>query len=113
MNARTDLSNLAVPEVYFATLPSGTRVPYVATASVGHLADLARTVAAQWPHLKRSMGVVLDNPDERLLVWHEHAAIARFILAGDAQQLETLTGEVTVIVQPEPASRRCTARICG
>ena len=31
MNARTDLSKLAVPEVYFATLPSGTRVPYVAT----------------------------------------------------------------------------------
>jgi DNA-binding FadR family transcriptional regulator len=34
------------------------------------------------------MGVVLDNPDERLLVWHEHAAITRFILAGDAQHAE-------------------------
>ncbi|WBS05210.1 alpha/beta hydrolase [Pseudoduganella sp. SL102] len=31
MNARTDLSSLALPEVYFATLPSGTRVPYVAS----------------------------------------------------------------------------------
>jgi pimeloyl-ACP methyl ester carboxylesterase len=29
MNARTDLQALAVPEVYFATIPSGTRVPYV------------------------------------------------------------------------------------
>jgi DNA-binding GntR family transcriptional regulator len=49
---------------------------------------IEETVAAQWPHLKRSMGVVLDNPDERLLVWHEHAAIVRFILAGDAQRAE-------------------------
>jgi len=29
MNARTDLQALSVPEVYFATIPSGTRVPYV------------------------------------------------------------------------------------
>lgn len=49
---------------------------------------IEETVAAQWPHLKRSMGVVLDNPDERLLVWHEHAAIVRFILDGDAQRAE-------------------------
>jgi DNA-binding GntR family transcriptional regulator len=50
---------------------------------------IEETVAAQWPHLKRSMGVVLDNPDERLLVWHEHGAIVRFILAGDAQHAES------------------------
>ncbi|QBE61819.1 alpha/beta fold hydrolase [Pseudoduganella lutea] len=31
MNARTNLPSLATPEVYFATLPSGTRVPYVAS----------------------------------------------------------------------------------
>jgi pimeloyl-ACP methyl ester carboxylesterase len=31
MNARTDLASLAIPELYFATLPSGTRVPYVAS----------------------------------------------------------------------------------
>jgi pimeloyl-ACP methyl ester carboxylesterase len=30
MNARTDLPNLADPELSFATLPSGVRVPYVA-----------------------------------------------------------------------------------
>jgi DNA-binding GntR family transcriptional regulator len=46
------------------------------------------TVSAQWPHLKRSMGVVLDNPDERLLVWQEHTAIVRFILAGDTASAE-------------------------
>jgi len=50
---------------------------------------IEETVAAQWPHLKRSMGVVLDNPDERLLVWHEHVAIVSFILAGDAQHAES------------------------
>ena len=33
MNARTDLQALSVPEVYFATIPSGTRVPYVARGS--------------------------------------------------------------------------------
>ena len=49
---------------------------------------IEETVAAQWPHLKRSMGVVLDNPDERLLVWYEHAAIARSVLAGDAHRAE-------------------------
>jgi pimeloyl-ACP methyl ester carboxylesterase len=33
MNARTDLPSYSVPEVYFATIPSGARVPYVATGS--------------------------------------------------------------------------------
>jgi pimeloyl-ACP methyl ester carboxylesterase len=33
MNARTDLPSLSVPEAYFATLPSGIRMPYVTTGS--------------------------------------------------------------------------------
>jgi len=33
MNARIDLPSLSVPEVYFATIPSGIRMPYVATGS--------------------------------------------------------------------------------
>ena len=41
------------------------------------------TVAAQWPHLKRSMGAVLDDPERRPLVWTEHREILRCILAGD------------------------------
>jgi DNA-binding GntR family transcriptional regulator len=41
------------------------------------------TVAAQWPHLKRSMGAVLDDPEQRPLVWTEHRDILRCILAGD------------------------------
>ena len=41
------------------------------------------TVAVQWPHLKRSMGAVLDDPEQRPLVWTEHRDILRCILAGD------------------------------
>src|SRR5271166_3309088 len=46
------------------------------------------TVAAQWPHLKRSMGVVLDDPEQRPLVWAEHREILRLVLAGDANGAE-------------------------
>ena len=46
------------------------------------------TVAAQWPHLKRSMGAVLDDPEQRPLVWTEHREILRCILAGDAEGAE-------------------------
>jgi DNA-binding GntR family transcriptional regulator len=41
------------------------------------------TVAAQWPHLKRSMAAVLDDPEQRPLVWAEHRQILRCVLAGD------------------------------
>ena len=41
------------------------------------------TVAAQWPHLKRSMAAVLDDPEQRPLVWSEHREILRCVLAGD------------------------------
>jgi DNA-binding GntR family transcriptional regulator len=41
------------------------------------------TVAAQWPHLKRSMGAVLDDPEQRPRVWAEHREILRCVLAGD------------------------------
>jgi pimeloyl-ACP methyl ester carboxylesterase len=33
MNARTDLSSLSTPEVYFAAIPSGGRVPYVVSGA--------------------------------------------------------------------------------
>jgi DNA-binding GntR family transcriptional regulator len=46
------------------------------------------TVAAQWPHLKRSMGAVLSDADQRPLVWAEHAEILRLVLAGDAAGAE-------------------------
>jgi DNA-binding GntR family transcriptional regulator len=46
------------------------------------------TVTAQWPHLKRSMGAVLDDPKQRPLVWAEHREILRCVLAGDAASAE-------------------------
>jgi DNA-binding GntR family transcriptional regulator len=46
------------------------------------------TVAAQWPHLKRSMGAVLDHPEQRPLVWAEHREILRLVLDGDAAGAE-------------------------
>ncbi|WP_207477618.1 GntR family transcriptional regulator [Arenibaculum pallidiluteum] len=51
-------------------------------------AAIEETLAAQWPHLKRSMGMVLVNAGERPLVWEEHAAIADRILVGDADGAE-------------------------
>jgi DNA-binding GntR family transcriptional regulator len=46
------------------------------------------TVAAQWPHLKRSMGAVLDDPEQRPLVWAEHQEILTHVLTGDAAGAE-------------------------
>jgi DNA-binding FadR family transcriptional regulator len=46
------------------------------------------TVAAQWPHLKRSMGAVLDDAEQRPLVRAEHREILRLVLAGDAAGAE-------------------------
>ena len=40
------------------------------------------TLARQWPHLRRSMGAVLDADVYRRRAWSEHAEIARLILAG-------------------------------
>ncbi len=40
------------------------------------------TLARQWPHLRRSMGAVLDADVYRRRAWCEHAEIARLILAG-------------------------------
>jgi DNA-binding GntR family transcriptional regulator len=46
------------------------------------------TIAAQWPHLKRSMGAVLDDLEQRPLVWAEHREILRLVLSGDAAGAE-------------------------
>ena len=45
--------------------------------------------APLWPHLMRSMAMVLREPDYATRVWqHEHATILRYILAGDPVQAE-------------------------
>jgi DNA-binding GntR family transcriptional regulator len=63
------------------------------------------TVAAQWPHFKRSMGIVLDDPLQRPLVWHEHAEIMRLVLAGDAAGAENAARRHTDRAGAENARR--------
>lgn len=63
------------------------------------------TVAAQWPHFKRSMGIVLDDPEQRPLVWHEHKEIMRLVLAGDAAGAETAARHHTDRAGAENARR--------
>ena len=46
------------------------------------------TVAEEWPHFMRSMGMVLAEPDARVRVWSEHADILDCILAGKPSAAE-------------------------
>jgi DNA-binding FadR family transcriptional regulator len=63
------------------------------------------TVAAQWPHLKRSMGAVLDDSEQRPLVWAEHSEILRLVLAGDAAGAESAARHHTDRAGTETARR--------
>jgi DNA-binding GntR family transcriptional regulator len=47
---------------------------------------ISETVAEQWPHFRRSMGLVLREGTRRRLVWGEHATILKAIFDGDAEQ---------------------------
>ena len=48
------------------------------------------TVADQWPHFRRSMGLVLSSSGAQARFWTEHAAILEAILAGNAAEAEAL-----------------------
>ena len=63
------------------------------------------TVAAQWPHFKRSMGIVLDDPEQHPLVWCEHEEIMRLVLAGDAAGAESAARHHTDRAGAENARR--------
>jgi len=63
------------------------------------------TVAAQWPHLKRSMGAVLEDPGQRPLVWAEHREILRCVLAGDPAGAERAASGHTDRAGAETARR--------
>ena len=43
------------------------------------------TIATQWPHMRRSVRVVLDAESYRLRAWSEHTVIAEMILPGDVE----------------------------
>jgi DNA-binding GntR family transcriptional regulator len=45
---------------------------------------ISETVAEQWPHFRRSMGLVLRGGARRKQVWGEHSEILHAITAGDA-----------------------------
>ena len=49
---------------------------------------IEETVAAQWPHLRRSMGVVLEEAASRPTIWIEHADLLASVLAGDPDAAE-------------------------
>lgn len=63
------------------------------------------TVAAPWPHFKRSMGIVLDDPEQRPLVWREHEEIMRLVLAGEAVGAESAARHHTDRAGAENARR--------
>jgi DNA-binding GntR family transcriptional regulator len=52
-------------------------------------AAIVETVAEQWPHFMRSMGVILQDTGIRERVWTEHASILQAVLAGDPALAET------------------------
>jgi len=66
---------------------------------------LDETMAAQWPHMRRSMGVVLDDPEQRPLVWAEHSEILRLVLAGDGDAAEAAARHHTARAGAETARR--------
>src|SRR5271166_6929997 len=66
---------------------------------------IENTVAAQWPHLKRSMGAVLNDAEQRPLVWAEHKEILRLVLSGDAAGAERAARHHTERAGAETARR--------
>jgi DNA-binding GntR family transcriptional regulator len=70
---------------------------------------IEETVAPQWPHLKRSMGAVLGDPEQHPLVWAEHAAILARIDAGDADGAEAAARDHALRAGAETARRLTTA----
>lgn len=56
---------------------------------------IAETIADEWPHFMRSMGVVLAEESVRRRVWLEHADIVEAILGGEADEAERLAREHT------------------
>jgi DNA-binding GntR family transcriptional regulator len=51
---------------------------------------IEQMMAAQWPHLMRSMLGVLNDPGVPERAWEEHGAIAGAVLAGEAERARTI-----------------------
>jgi DNA-binding GntR family transcriptional regulator len=63
------------------------------------------TVADQWPHFRRSMGLVLSVSGAYARYWDEHAAILQAVLAGDAPAAEDRARRHTARAGEETALR--------
>lgn len=66
---------------------------------------IVETVADQWPHFRRSMGLVLSVSGAQARYWDEHAAILDAILAGDAAAAEDHARRHTAAAGEETARR--------
>ena len=66
---------------------------------------VVETVADQWPHFRRSMGLVLSVSGAHARYWDEHAAILAAIHAGNAAEAEMLARRHTASAGEETARR--------
>jgi DNA-binding GntR family transcriptional regulator len=71
---------------------------------------IVETVADQWPHFRRSMGLVLSVSGALFRYWDEHAAILEAILAGDVSAAERHARRHTAGAGEEAARRIETER---
>ncbi len=72
---------------------------------------IVETVADQWPHFRRSMGLVLSVSGAQARYWDEHAAILEAILAGDARTAEERARRHTAAAGEATAQQLETAEI--
>ncbi|MBX9589660.1 MAG: GntR family transcriptional regulator [Hyphomonadaceae bacterium] len=66
---------------------------------------IVETVADQWPHFRRSMGLVLSVSGAHARYWDEHAAILAAVLAGDEKAAEQHARRHTAAAGEETALR--------
>jgi DNA-binding GntR family transcriptional regulator len=66
---------------------------------------IVETVADQWPHFRRSMGLVLSVSGAHARYWDEHARILEAVLAGDAAVAEERARRHTAAAGEETALR--------
>jgi DNA-binding GntR family transcriptional regulator len=66
---------------------------------------IAETVAEQWPHFRRSMGLVLATSELRTRVWAEHRDILDAILTGDTRRAGRLARAHTAQAGEDAARR--------
>ena len=95
LGSRTALSRLIAADVAF----------HSAVHALSGNQAISETVADQWPHFRRSMGLVLSVSDALVRYWREHAGILEAILAGDARTAEQRARQHIAVAGDETASR--------